>query len=343
MQSSTTPDWLYALQCQYFQLVPHRKIFWDSLPPLDMAQQEAILDSTLLHPLAKTHPPSTQYSLRFLKNLMDRAEAQGHEQSEASYELYVSLLSATSTSSDPCSIGYSGGRCYKSYPVPLVAGADGSNQLHRPTQWISLLEEEAIISRGTTGLRTWEGALRLAEYLTANPQVVRGRRVLELGAGAGLVGFVSAALGASNVELTDVDSDVLNLLRENSEINSHQLLADGLCIPQVSRLDWESVDVTEVNARKADLVLCADVVYDPSLVPPLVNVILMLLSGGAREVIIASTLRHQTTVDLFTSSLLEAGVQSTRLALDNVPQVFFHEEDVVILLQLQLSSNILKI
>ena len=38
-------------------------------------------------------------------------------------------------------------------------------------------------------------AIVLCEYLTQNQQVVRDRRVLELGAGTGLVGMVAALAG----------------------------------------------------------------------------------------------------------------------------------------------------
>ena len=46
---------------------------------------------------------------------------------------------------------------------------------------------------------SWEAfvlqAVVLCEYLTQNPEIVRGRRVLELGAGTGLAGMVAAIAG----------------------------------------------------------------------------------------------------------------------------------------------------
>jgi predicted nicotinamide N-methyase len=42
----------------------------------------------------------------------------------------------------------------------------------------------------------WDGSLLLAFILCHRPALVRGKRVLELGAGTGLLGIVCARLGA---------------------------------------------------------------------------------------------------------------------------------------------------
>ena len=62
---------------------------------------------------------------------------------------------------------------------------------------------EAHASRSHhTGLRLWPAADRLSRILCADPSLVRGRRVLELGAGCGLVSAVAATLGGA-VTATD--------------------------------------------------------------------------------------------------------------------------------------------
>ena len=48
---------------------------------------------------------------------------------------------------------------------------------------------------------------------------MRGRNVLELGAGCGAVGLSCAALGACHVALTDFDAGVVELLQENARNN----------------------------------------------------------------------------------------------------------------------------
>jgi len=51
----------------------------------------------------------------------------------------------------------------------------------------------------------WRGGELLAELLHAQPCLVRGRGVLEVGAGTGVAGLAAAAAGAAHVTLTDRD------------------------------------------------------------------------------------------------------------------------------------------
>ncbi|KAL8305020.1 hypothetical protein RB597_004033 [Gaeumannomyces tritici] len=62
----------------------------------------------------------------------------------------------------------------------------------------------------------WNGGRVLADHLEADPSLVRGRSVLEVGAGAGIPSLVAAHLGARGVVATDYpDPDVLVALQRN--------------------------------------------------------------------------------------------------------------------------------
>eukprot|EP01062_Namystynia_karyoxenos_P057396 TRINITY_DN4842_c2_g1_i5.p1 TRINITY_DN4842_c2_g1~~TRINITY_DN4842_c2_g1_i5.p1 ORF type:complete len:422 (+),score=125.76 TRINITY_DN4842_c2_g1_i5:78-1268(+) len=90
-------------------------------------------------------------------------------------------------------------------------------------------------------------------------EAVRGRGVIELGAGIGLVGILAAAMGASSVVLTDI-GDALPLLRTNVAANP---VAD--CDLFVERLFWgDAADAARVLGLcgGVDLILGADVVYN---------------------------------------------------------------------------------
>jgi predicted nicotinamide N-methyase len=62
--------------------------------------------------------------------------------------------------------------------------------------------------------RIWPAALSFGSWLCAHPAVVKGKSVLELGAGSGVAGIICAALGASEVWLTDLPS-ALPLIEAN--------------------------------------------------------------------------------------------------------------------------------
>ncbi len=64
------------------------------------------------------------------------------------------------------------------------------------------------IDPGDTGVTVWDAGVSLAHILCENPGIVKGKRIIELGSGAGLVGCVAARVGAQQVILTDLDAAV---------------------------------------------------------------------------------------------------------------------------------------
>lgn len=62
----------------------------------------------------------------------------------------------------------------------------------------------------------WHTSTTLAGYLEQRPSLVRGKSILEFGAGAGLPGLVSAILGAKTVCVTDYpDVELVQNLESN--------------------------------------------------------------------------------------------------------------------------------
>ena len=66
------------------------------------------------------------------------------------------------------------------------------------------------------GTCVWEGGLALLRVLELSPSLVKGKSVLELGCGTGLVGLAAAAAGAERVCLTD---RVLSVAEANRRAN----------------------------------------------------------------------------------------------------------------------------
>jgi predicted nicotinamide N-methyase len=156
------------------------------------------------------------------------------------------------------------------------------------------------------GAVVWDSAVVFAKYLEISPKfsglVVKGKRVVELGAGCGLAGL-SLMLKGANVTLTDLDPVVEHLTEPNaqsifaqaggigvdigdegegegssSSTGSDNIGNDGtltLIRPTTESLDWtKSYPLPSDGAY--DIVLLTDCVFAPALAKPLVNQILRL-------------------------------------------------------------------
>ena len=65
----------------------------------------------------------------------------------------------------------------------------------------------------------WPAGRALATRLSAEPDLVRGLRVLELGTGLGIAGIAAADVGARHVFLSDIDASAVRLaLRSHTEL-----------------------------------------------------------------------------------------------------------------------------
>ena len=65
----------------------------------------------------------------------------------------------------------------------------------------------------------WAGGQALARYLLENPETVRGKRVLDLASGSGLVAVAAALAGAAEVAANDIDPICEAAIALNAELN----------------------------------------------------------------------------------------------------------------------------
>ena len=65
----------------------------------------------------------------------------------------------------------------------------------------------------------WAGGQALARYILDNPALVRGKRVLDIGSGSGLVGLAAAKAGAAHVLAADIDTFSYAAIRLNAAAN----------------------------------------------------------------------------------------------------------------------------
>lgn len=119
---------------------------------------------------------------------------------------------------------------------------------------------DSVTGRALTGSWVWDSAFVLSEWMATQGQAdfdLRGKTVLELGAGAGLPGLTAVMLGASRVVLTDLEPLVPGLAR-NVEANG---LGKSV---EVRKLVWGSDEpLSEHGAlTEFDLVLMSDAFFD---------------------------------------------------------------------------------
>lgn len=97
----------------------------------------------------------------------------------------------------------------------------------------------------------WPGGQGLARHILDNPEVVRGKRVLDIGSGSGIAAIAAVMSGAADVLAADIDV----LSQAAIELNA---LQNGVIL-RTTTLDVLS------EAPDADLVLIGDLVYEPEL------------------------------------------------------------------------------
>ncbi|KAJ1454618.1 putative methyltransferase-domain-containing protein [Pelagophyceae sp. CCMP2097] len=123
-------------------------------------------------------------------------------------------------------------------------------------------DQDCSTTADQSGHSVWPAAKQLAEYVALNVEV-QGKTVVELGCGIGLVGLACVHLGAACVTFTDRDPGTLKLVE--SALSRNPAAAGGA---KCERLRWSEGFFDE--APRYDLVVAADVVYDPGVVAPLV-------------------------------------------------------------------------
>ena len=126
----------------------------------------------------------------------------------------------------------------------------------------------------------WPGGAALIAHFEARPETVRGLRVLDLGAGCGLVGIAAAKTGARSVIASETDPVARTVLRLNAAENGVSLTVVG--------------DVLDGAAPAVDLIVVGDLFYDPDLAA---RVIAFLARAEAISVLVGDIGRADLPVD----------------------------------------------
>jgi predicted nicotinamide N-methyase len=118
---------------------------------------------------------------------------------------------------------------------------------------------------------SWAGGQALARYVLDHPEVVRGRSVLDFGAGGAVEGIAAAICGAT-VLAADIDPMAVEATHLNAELSGVQL-------------GTTTEDLVGRYDRAWDVVLAGDVFYGYEMATPLVTWLRGLASRGASVLI----------------------------------------------------------
>lgn len=135
-------------------------------------------------------------------------------------------------------------------------------QLHLADDAVALWEmtEEEL---GRIGLPppfwafAWAGGQALARYVLDHPEIVRGKRVMDVASGCGLVAIAAMRAGAAQAEAWDIDAFAGEAAVVNAALNQVRVGA------RVADPIGRSAD--------ADVILVGDLFYDRDISPPLLE------------------------------------------------------------------------
>ncbi|XP_030503695.2 uncharacterized protein LOC115718996 isoform X1 [Cannabis sativa] len=182
-----------------------------------------------------------------------------------------------------------------------------SERLNLPTTFsmsLEVMNHELQFSQDPNskhlGTTVWDASLVFVKFLEKNcrrgkfsPSKLKGKRVIELGAGCGVAGFGMALLGC-DVVMTD-QKEVLPLLRRNVERNTSTIMQmnpglDSFGSIKVAELSWGNEDDIRAVVPPFDYVIGTDVVYAEHLLQPLLQTI-YALSGPKTTLMVGYEIR----------------------------------------------------
>jgi len=114
----------------------------------------------------------------------------------------------------------------------------------------------------------WAGGQALARYVLDHPDLVRGKTVLDFGAGSGLVALAAAKAGAAQIFAADIDPFAAAAIAANAAVNG--LAVSVLCHDVIGS------DVAY------DVILVGDMCYER----PLAERLMAWLSGARAQVLL---------------------------------------------------------
>jgi len=114
----------------------------------------------------------------------------------------------------------------------------------------------------------WPGGQALARYVLDNPEIVAGRRVLDLASGSGLVAIAAMLAGAAEVTANDTDGYAIAAIQANANANGVQI---------ATAVD----DLTDGDGEGYEVILAGDCLYTAEVAAKMLPFIGRAMQRGA--------------------------------------------------------------
>lgn len=119
---------------------------------------------------------------------------------------------------------------------------------------------------------SWAGGQALARHILDQPDLVAGRRVLDLASGSGLVAIAAAMAGATHVRAVEIEPLAIDAIRLNAEAN-------GVTVHP------ELADILDQDAGDAEVVFAGDVFYSKAMADRMLAFLQRAATAGAHVLI----------------------------------------------------------
>lgn len=163
--------------------------------------------------------------------------------------------------------------------LPLKLWLIDPSTMQRP---FSAEETQRLLDEPPYWCFCWASGLALAQWILQHPEQVAGKRVIDVGAGSGIVALAAKLAGAKSAVACDLDLTALQACRANAELNQLEL-----CY---------SEDLFS-EAEPYDVLFAADVLYDAANLP-----LLNRFPDFAQQIIIADSRQRNFQHPLFSKS-----------------------------------------
>mmetsp|Transcript_16325 Transcript_16325/g.23028 ORF Transcript_16325/g.23028 Transcript_16325/m.23028 type:complete len:342 (-) Transcript_16325:123-1148(-) len=233
-----------------------------------------------------------------------------------------------------------------SSPFPAIMGRfyafDAENGMEIAGKRVFVNERGDLQDAGT-GVNVWDSAILLARYLEKRPDIVKGKRILELGSGCGLLGIVAGILGAKQVVMTDLPY-ALPLMKLNAKHHNDDMVSSGCEQVECVECDWfnpkSMSDLGSVITMKqhkdeqwqADVLLVADCVWLHELVAPLLATLRKIVQEATNPLLVVVSFQRRAAK---THEAFWNGLRSIFSCVDEVDtaSLGLEKPDVIYLLE----------